>query len=234
MTDHFKNIYQNHAAQYDQMVAREDMHGNLFAALNEIHALENQIVVEVGAGTGRVTRLMSVMAQRIYAFDMAPSMLKIARDMLHLTGMTNWQLAAADNRAIPLPDNSADIAIEGWSFGHGVGWYPETWQFEVGRMLGEMQRVVKPGGTLILLETLGTGNKQPQPPREGLANLYRWWQEEHGFQHRWIRTDYQFASVDEADQLTRFFFGDALADRIRTEKMTILPECTGIWWRINA
>lgn len=234
MSDHFINIYQNRAVQYDRMVAREDMHGNLFAALHEIHSPDGQIIVEVGAGTGRVTRMLSVMARRIYAFDIALPMLATAHETLQLTGMTNWNLAAADNRAVPMPDNSADIAIEGWSFGHSVGWYPETWQLEVGRMLSEMQRIVKPGGTLILLETLGTGSKQPQPPTPSLAELYRWWQEQYGFQHRWIRTDYQFASVKEADELTRFFFGDALADKIRAENMTILPECTGIWWRTNA
>lgn len=233
ITDHFKHIYHNHAAQYDRMVAREDVHGNLFAALNQIQSPYGQTVVELGAGTGRVTRLMSVMARRVFAFDIAPPMLAIARDMLRLTGMTNWRLATADNRTVPLPSNCADIAIQGWSFGHAVGWYPDTWQQEVGLMLAEMQRVVKPGGMIILLETLGTGIKQPQPPSPGLGDLYRWWEHTHGFQHRWIRTDYQFASVQEADDLTRFFFGDELADHIRTENLTILPECTGIWWKPN-
>jgi hypothetical protein len=31
--------------------------------------------------------------------------------------------------------------------------------------------------------------------------------------------------------LTRFFFGDALADRVRRENLVSLPESTGIWWR---
>jgi len=36
-------------------------------------------------------------------------------------------------------------------------------------------------------------------------------------------------SLDEADRLTRFFFGDELADRVRRENWLILPEDTGIW-----
>ncbi|MCU0512265.1 MAG: class I SAM-dependent methyltransferase [Anaerolineae bacterium] len=231
MTDHFKHIYAHHAAEYERMVAREDYRGNLFAALTEIHSPDGAVVADLGAGTGRMTRLLSVMARRVIALDMAPAMLHEARHSLELTGMRNWSLVAADNRALPLPAASVDIAIEGWSFGHAVGWNPDGWQADVGAMLAEMRRILKPGGTAILLETLGTGSKQPQPPTPGLAALYAWWEQEHGFAHRWLRTDYQFESVAEADALTRFFFGAELADRIVREKINILPECTGLWYR---
>jgi hypothetical protein len=94
-----------------------------------------------------------------------------------------------------------------------------------------MKRVLRPGGAIIILETLGTGRETPQPPAPALAAYYDWLENEHGFNHTWIRTDYRFASVDEAEALTRFFFGDNLAGRIRRDNLTILPECTGIWWR---
>ena len=37
-------------------------------------------------------------------------------------------------------------------------------------------------------------------------------------------------SLDEAEELTRFFFGDELAARVVEKEWLILPECTGIWW----
>lgn len=46
----------------------------------------------------------------------------------------------------------------------------------------------------------------------------------------WIRTDYRFESLDEAERLTRFFFGGALADEVVRRKWITLPECTGLWW----
>jgi len=113
-----------------------------------------------------------------------------------------------------------------------MGWSPDTWQHETDQMLSEMQRVLRPGGLAILIETMGTGNRQPEPPTEGLATLYKHWQDQHRFMYRWIRTDYQFASVPEAEQLTRFFFGDGLADQIVEKNLEILPECTGIWWKV--
>lgn len=232
MTD-FMHVYAHEADRYHRMVGREDQRGNLMAALMELAPFDSErtVAVDMGAGTGRVTRLLTLLAKRVYAFDVAPAMLAVGRSALEESGMTNWRVAVGDNRALPLPSGCADVVVEGWSFAHAVGWAGERWREDVDAMLGEMRRVLKPNGTAILIETLGTGNKQPQPPSAGLAQLYQWWEAERGFAHRWIRTDYQFESVSEADDLTRFFFGDALADALVQANATNLPECTGIWWR---
>ena len=94
-----------------------------------------------------------------------------------------------------------------------------------------MQRIVKPDGTMILIETMGTGNRKPQAPSPELAALYAYWQDVLGFEYQWIRTDYQFESVTEADELMRFLFGDAMADQLVANKNIIVPECTGVWWK---
>lgn len=231
MTDHFKAIYANQTDLYERMVAREDQHGYLFSALNEIRPMSGVDVVEFGAGTGRITRLLSVMVNHVWAGDIAPAMLTEAKAYLETTGMENWSLAQADNRHMPIASNVADVVIEGWSFGHVMGWHPDDWQAQTDQMLAEMERIAKPNGTAILIETMGTGQRQPQPPTEELAMLYDYWQAQHGFAYRWIRTDYQFASVAEADELTRFFFGDGLADELVASGRVTLPECTGIWWK---
>ena len=144
--------------------------------------------------------------------------------------MTNWQLSLGDNGRIPVAPSCADVAIEGWSFAHAREWHPKTWREQTDAMLGEMARVLKPGGTAILIETMGTGTRQPLAPRN-LRQLYDHWERDLGFSYRWIRTDYQFASPQEADELMRFFFGDELADSCLDGKKVIVPECTGIWWR---
>ncbi len=226
----FQNIYRHRAEKYDRLVAREDAQGNLFAALNEIIPLDGLRVVEFGAGTGRLTRLLSVLVKRIYAFDIEPAMLRQLAPQMRATGMANWYAALGENGRMPLASNCADLVIEGWSFAHVMGWHPEDWLSRTDAMLAEMARILKPGGTAVLIETLGTGRRRPQPT-DKLARLYRHWQERYGFQSRWIRTDFQFASPAEADELTRFFFGDALADECLTGSDVILPECTGIWWK---
>lgn len=214
------------------MVFREDYQGNLLDALREIHPLHNAQVVEFGAGTGRLTRLLLLHVALICAFDQSAAMLNVAHRTLTPLG-EHWRLAVADNANLPVSDNSADVAIEGWSFGHVTGWHRDRWQTVLDSYLAEMRRVVKPGGAMILIETMGTGRESPQPPNDALAEMYAYLQTIHQFAYRWIRTDYLFESVQEADQLTRFFFGDDLAERVIREGLTILPECTGIWWKSN-
>jgi ubiquinone/menaquinone biosynthesis C-methylase UbiE len=231
LTDHFRQIYTHDADRYERLVTREDQRGNLFSALMNIHPFDGQTIVEFGAGTGRMTRILSVLAQHIYAVDIAAPMLHEGARVLEETGMENWSLMQADNRAVPLASGIADIAVEGWSFGHVAGWYPDTWQAELDAMLAEMRRVLKPDGTLILLETMGTGQRQPQAPTDALATLYAYLEDHHGFTYQWIRTDYQFESVAEADELMRMFFGDAMAETLIAGKNIIVPECTGIWHR---
>jgi ubiquinone/menaquinone biosynthesis C-methylase UbiE len=231
MPDHFLNIYNNEAVNYERLIAREDQHGNLFQTVMEIHPFDGAVVAEFGAGTGRFTRILSVLAKHIYACDFTFSMLQEGQRVLTETGMENWSFVQGDNRAMPLATGFADIAIEGWSFGHARGWSPNNWQNEIDRMIGEMQRVLKPSGTMILVETMGTGQKQPQAPSEHLAELFAYFEQAHGFNYRWIRTDYNFQSVAEADELIRFFFGDEMADKQVASKNTIVPECTGIWWK---
>ncbi len=227
--DHFQHIYQNQADQYDRLIQREDYQGNILSALQAIRPLDGLDVIDCGAGTGRLTRLMAPLVNSIRAFDASAHMLKVASSSLQAMGVTNWQTATAINTAIPAEDSSADLAVEGWSFGHTMSWKPDSWHQEIDQALAEMRRVLRPGGTIILLETLGTGYETPHIPSEGLARLYTYWEQDCGFMPSWIRTDYRFESVAEAEELTRFFFGDELGDRVVSEQLTILPECTGIW-----
>ncbi|GAB4479520.1 MAG: hypothetical protein Kow00124_25270 [Anaerolineae bacterium] len=229
--DHFQRIYRAHAAEYDLMVRREDYQGNLPRALDAICPPDGLDVVEMGAGTGRLTRLIAPRARSVIATDAEPHMLETAAASLAAMGLRNVRLITARNDALPLPAACADLAIEGWSFGHFNFGPAAEWRAAVEPAIAEMQRVLRPGGTAVLIETLGTGVETPHPPTPELAAFYAYLEGERGFRHRWVRTDYRFESVEEAERLTRFFFLDDLADRVKREGLVILPECTGIWWR---
>lgn len=231
MPDHFQEIYANHADQYEALVAREDYEGNILKTIENIRPLANLEVVEFGAGTGRLTLMLAPLVKSVQAFDNSRAMLDVTFAKLQKFGLNNVSVDVADNRSIPLPEASADLTIQGWSFGHFCGWYPDTWRQEIGKCLVEMRRLVRSGGTLIMLETLGTGRETPLAPTPALAEYYAWLESEQGFSSTSIRTDYQFESLQEAENLSRFFFGDELAEAVIHNQWVILPECTGVWWQ---
>jgi ubiquinone/menaquinone biosynthesis C-methylase UbiE len=226
----YKEIYGTRARDFERLVSREDYQAHLLDTLNQVRPLAGIDVVELGAGTGRLTSMMAPLVRTIVACDISHHMLDVAVRKLEGTGLQNWILGVADNRALPIADRVADLSIVGWSLGHFTSWYAETWRDEIGRALAQMKRVLRPGGTVVILETLGTGAERPSPPTDALTAYYTWLQDGHGFSSTWFRTDYRFASLNEAEELTRFFFGDALADRVVEENLVVLPECTGLWW----
>ena len=93
----------------------------------------------------------------------------------------------------------------------------------------EIKRVLRPGGTFIILETLGTGHETPFV-NESLVDYFTYLENE-GFQKSWIRTDFHFKSLAEASSAIGFFFGDEMAQKVIDNNWVILPECTGIWWK---
>jgi hypothetical protein len=120
------------------------------------------------------------------------------------------------------------LVVSGWSVSYLAVWNPDTWREELESWLGEMKRVLRPNSFIVLFESLGTGNESPIK-LEHLKDFYPWL-DEAGFQHKWIRTDYKFESLAEAGELSRFFFGDELGNKVVQNNWVILPECTGVWW----
>jgi ubiquinone/menaquinone biosynthesis C-methylase UbiE len=227
----FERIYREFPEAYEAMVSQEDYQGNILRTIQSIRPLDGLAVIELGAGTGRLTRLAAPLVRSILACDRSAPMLRVARQRLSREAAPGWSLARAENRRLPVRDAGADLALAGWSLGHAIEWSPQGWRELIEASLQEMGRAVGAGGTLLILETLGTGRETPRPPTEGLARYYELLEQTHAFQRRWARTDYAFDSPQQAADRLRFFFGDELAGRVLDEHLTIVPECTGFWYR---
>jgi ubiquinone/menaquinone biosynthesis C-methylase UbiE len=225
-------IYSQHAERYDELVSYEDYQHRLYPALTAIRSFDQADVIEWGAGTGRVSEFIAPHARSLMACDLHAHMLTAARSKLARCPDLRWQTVVTEHRRMPLPDGCADIALAGWTLGYfNSRFYGEGWQTALQQALCEMQRVLRPGGTIIIIDTLGTGSTEPTAPHEGLVAYYRLLQEDLGFQSTWIRTDYKFDSLEQAAATISFFFGDEWADKVRDNNWIILPECTGIWWK---
>lgn len=227
--DH-KKAYQREADLYHLLVMREDYQNNLAKVVNSLLAGKVWDALELGAGTGRLTAMLAPHAGRVTALDLAPAMLIQARDFLSSHATEPFPLlAAADHRALPVASQSSSLVASGWSVCYLATWNPEDWKTELERGLEEIYRVLQPGGMVLLVETQGTGREQPDPPEHMLP--YLGYLHQAGFNYSWIRTDYRFESLQEAETLTRFFFGEEMVRWIKPGSDVTLPECTGIYWK---
>src|SRR6266508_1774531 len=229
MSEQQRKIYQSEGDRYEALVSREDYQGNIPRVIDEIINVDGLDVLDLGAGTGRLTLLLAPRVKSIRAFDTSAEMLRVCRERLMASGLSNWQVEVADHRQLPVQDHSVDLVVSGWSVSYLAVWNQEKGQAELDTWLTEMKRVLRHNGMIILFESLGTGNEQPIR-LEHVESTYKWL-DDNGFDNTWICTDYQFESVEEAADLAGFFFGAEMADRIRENELVILPECTGVWWR---
>jgi ubiquinone/menaquinone biosynthesis C-methylase UbiE len=225
-------IYQQHADRYDLLKAREDYQQNLRPALSAIRSFDRADIIEWGAGTGWLSALVAAQARSLIACDLNPHMLRVAAKKYRSFDHLRWQIVSADHRRAPLPDRVADVALAGWTLCYlARKFIGDAWQSQMIAAVNEMQRVLRPGGTIIIVETLGTGTAEPASPADWFADYYAYLENDLHFQSTWVRTDYQFASLDEAVDLLSFFWDDEFGETARRNNWIVTPECTGMWWR---
>lgn len=94
------------------------------------------VVLELGAGTGKLTRTLVSLGHDVYATDPDEAMLKVLRDQLPVV-RTSQALA----ERLPAADQSVDVVIAAQSF---------HW-FNPDEALPEIARVLRPGGRIALV-----------------------------------------------------------------------------------
>ncbi len=219
------------AQTYNDMVDREDYEGNLLPAIQKITPLKNEAVLELGAGTGRVSCLLAPYTRSLTLTDLSPTMLVQGINNLSKLASYNWQATLAVHQALPFVDGRFDCIISGWSFHGVILGFPNNWQAALDHALAGVARVLRPGGRVILIESVGTGFETPNPP-DDLAD-YLDALDTRGFKSTWIRTDYCFSNMAEAKKLITFFFSDRDIPMWESDRGVIVPECTGLWWKSN-
>ncbi len=95
-----------------------------------------QTVLELGAGTGKLTRVIAGLGHDVHATDPDEAMLQILERQL--PGVRTAQASAEE---IPLGDDSVDAVVAGQAF---------HW-FDLDRALPEIARVLRPGGRICLV-----------------------------------------------------------------------------------
>jgi demethylmenaquinone methyltransferase/2-methoxy-6-polyprenyl-1,4-benzoquinol methylase len=139
-------VYDLRSRMYDFTVARSEF-GYHLKALKRVRWQPDMRILEVAPGPGRVMAKLAEEvdgATKLYGLDVSSKMLGLTRKRLNRRGFTQYELQQGDCRRLPWPDNSFDLLYNGYM----MDLIPNA---EMGGVLAEFHRVLKPGGQLVLL-----------------------------------------------------------------------------------
>jgi SAM-dependent methyltransferase len=97
--------------------------------------------LDVACGPGLVTRALAPRVGSVLGVDVTPAMIELARSEAASASLGNVEFRLGDVGKLDLPNDSFDGAICRFSFHH----IPAA-----GRVLAEMARVVRPGGSVVV------------------------------------------------------------------------------------
>lgn len=137
------------APDYDRVAVLQHEVGRRLLERLELIRLEPSLVLDVGAGTGRLSTAIGrrYPAARVISLDLSARMLQLARDRAglfrRLRGRCGFVCADAEN--LPCADASMDLVISNLAL---------QWCNDTDRVLAEFRRVLRPGG-LLMFTTFG-------------------------------------------------------------------------------
>ncbi|MGA2681265.1 MAG: class I SAM-dependent methyltransferase [Candidatus Bathyarchaeia archaeon] len=108
----------------------------------------NDIVMDFGCGPGFFTIELAKKAKRVVAVDLSPEMLKKAENKGAKAGVKNIEFMQSDGTKIQLDARSVDLIFLVTVF-HEIG--------DTQRVLAEFHRILKPSGSLVIVEVVKKG-----------------------------------------------------------------------------
>lgn len=104
--------------------------------------MQGKRVLEIGCGTGSLLQVLLERKYRAFGLDASPAMLKQARKKLDRAGFKG-RLVQGQVQHLPFPDNSFETV---------VSTFPTSYIMSL-ESLNEIQRVLYPGGRLVIVDT---------------------------------------------------------------------------------
>ena len=129
-------------------------------AISRLKASKPKRILDVATGTGDFAiEALKLNPDQVIGVDISDGMLEVGRKKLKARNLDRIELRNADSEKLPFEDNYFDAVIVAF----GVRNFENL---ELG--LGEMLRVVKPGGQVVILEF----SKPSKFPMKQLYNVY--------------------------------------------------------------
>ena len=148
-------MYERAPDYYD---ARSEITWDSRAVTDVVH-LDSAVVIDGGAGTGRVTFAVAPAARHVFAVEPVGTLRRYLRDRASRDGVPNVYVVDGFLHAIPLPADTADVLVTC----HSIGW-------SLPRELAEIERVLRPGGTAVHLFGVEAAGPLDGPLFHGLVD----------------------------------------------------------------
>lgn len=128
-------------------------------------------IADLGAGEGLISQLLARRARRVWCIDNSTKMVEVGSELAAKNGLANLTYKLGDIEAVPLPDQSVDLAILSQALHHAQ--HPQ-------HAVNEAFRILKPGGRLLVLDLKEHGFEKA---RELYADVWLGFRESdlHGF-----------------------------------------------------
>ncbi len=137
-----QQFFDQHARQWDKM-ASDLVPADRYASYI-LNALDSgHIVVDVGVGTGRLLKELSLASQHVIGIDHSAAMLDEARCRVGEQKLENVELRLGELTHLPVADGIANCAILNMVLHHAAN--PQD-------AFAELNRVLEPGGQLIVAD----------------------------------------------------------------------------------
>ncbi len=137
-------------AYFDQLAGKFGKHyvpgrswKSLAEALLKIHNFE--VVADLGAGEGTAAQLFAQRAQHVIAIDNSPKMVEFGKKLAQKHKLPNLDFRLGEIEDIPIEDETVDLALFSQALHHAQN---------PAQALTESYRILKPGGTLVVLDLL--------------------------------------------------------------------------------
>lgn len=176
-----------------------DRDGIVIQFIDEL--LPHGCILDMGAGNGFTAGHITREGRLVVAMEPDPRMIDLNRPLL-------WARGIAQD--MPFHDASFDAAYATWAyFLPGVA--------DKARGLGELCRVVKAGGLIVIVDNAGDDEFSALSDKPISDNGA--WYMHHGFRREVLVTSFRFDSVEEARELLSFYFGKRVGQNINTTEI---------------